>query len=78
MFSKILSDAAQLKTHLDTIAQLLYEKSDLENMQTLKEIEMTLCYQIQASLIPANLISKSIIHITLNQSSNVFIQLFPK
>lgn len=38
--------AAQLKTHLDAIAQLLYEESDPENMKTLEGIEMTVRQQI--------------------------------
>lgn len=40
--------AAQLKTHLDAIAQLLYDESDPAAMQTLEGIEMTVREQIQA------------------------------
>jgi len=43
---------AQLKTHLDAIAQLLYEESDPATMQTLEEIEMTVRGQIQTHVGP--------------------------
>jgi hypothetical protein len=42
--------AAQLKTHLDAIAQLLYDESDAATMQTLEGIEMTSrCWRWQRS-----------------------------
>lgn len=44
--------AAQLKTHLEVIAQLLYEESDPADMQTLEGIEMTVREQIQAHVSP--------------------------
>ena len=44
--------AAELKRHLDAIAQLLYEESDPANMQTLEGIEMTVREQIQAHVSP--------------------------
>ena len=43
---------AQLKVHLDAIAQLLYEESDPENMKTLEGIEMTVRQQIQTHVSP--------------------------
>jgi len=45
--------AAQLNIHLDAIAQLLYEANNPENLQTLKEIEMTVRQQIQTYVSPA-------------------------
>ena len=44
--------AAQLKTHLEAIAQLLYEESNPADMQTLEGIEMTVREQIQAHVSP--------------------------
>lgn len=44
--------AAQLKTHLEAIAQLLYEESDPAEMETLEGIEMTVREQIQAHVSP--------------------------
>ena len=44
--------AAQLKTHLDAIAQLLYDESDPAAMETLEGIEMTVREQIQAHVSP--------------------------
>lgn len=44
--------AAELKRHLDAIAQLLYEESDPAKMQTLEGIEMTVREQIQAHVSP--------------------------
>lgn len=44
--------AAQLKTHLEAIAELLYEESDPAEMQTLEGIEMTVREQIQAHVSP--------------------------
>lgn len=44
--------AAQLKIHLDAIAQLLYEESDPATMQTLEGIEMTVRQQIQTHVSP--------------------------
>lgn len=44
--------AAQLKTHLAAIAQLLYEESNPADMQTLEGIEMTVREQIQAHVSP--------------------------
>ena len=45
--------ADQLKTHLDAIAQLLYEESNPADMQTLEGIELTVREQIQAHVSPA-------------------------
>lgn len=44
--------AAELKTHLEAIAQLLYEESDPAEMQTLEGIEMSVREQIQAHVSP--------------------------
>ncbi len=44
--------AAQLKIHLEAIAQMLYEESDPAEMQTLEGIEMTVREQIQAHVSP--------------------------
>lgn len=44
--------AAQLKIHLDEIAQLLYDESDPAAMQTLEGIEMSVREQIQAHVSP--------------------------
>jgi hypothetical protein len=44
--------AAQLKTHLDAIAQLLYDESDPADIQTLEGIELTIRQQIQAHVSP--------------------------
>lgn len=41
-----------LKTHLEAIAQLLYDKSDPEAMKTLEGIELTVRQQIQAYVSP--------------------------
>lgn len=43
---------AQLKTHLDAIAQLLYDESDPAQMQTLEGIELTVRQQIQTYVSP--------------------------
>ncbi len=44
--------AAELKRHLDAIAQFLYEESDPANMETLEGIEMTIREQIQTYVSP--------------------------
>lgn len=44
--------AARLKTHLDAIAQLLYDESDPADIQTLEGIEITVREQIQAHVSP--------------------------
>jgi len=44
--------AAQLQTHLDAIAQLLYEESDPAAMQTLEGIELTVREKIQTYVSP--------------------------
>jgi len=41
-----------LKTHLEAIAQILYDDSDPAAMQTLEGIELTLREQIQAHVSP--------------------------
>ena len=41
-----------LKTHLEAIAQILYSNSDLEGMQTLEGIELTIREKIQAHVSP--------------------------
>lgn len=45
--------SAQLKTHLDAIAQLLYDESNPADMQTLEDIELSVREQIQAHVSPA-------------------------
>jgi hypothetical protein len=42
-----------LKAHLQAIAQILYDDSDPNTMQTLEGIEMTLRQKIQAHVSPA-------------------------
>jgi len=44
--------AAQLQSHLDAIAELLYEESDPAAMQTLEGIELTVREKIQAHVAP--------------------------
>lgn len=41
-----------LKTHLEAIAQILYDESDPEAMKTLEGIELTIRQQIQAHVSP--------------------------
>lgn len=41
-----------LKTHLEAIAQILYDESDPEAMKTLEGIELTLRQQLQAYVSP--------------------------
>lgn len=41
-----------LKTHLEAIAQILYDDSDPETMKTLEGIELTVRQQIQAHVSP--------------------------
>jgi len=41
-----------LKTHLQAIAQILYDDSDPNTMQTLEGIEMTVRQKIQAQVSP--------------------------
>ena len=41
-----------LKTHLEAIAQILYDESDPEAMKTLEGIELTIHQQIQAHVSP--------------------------
>lgn len=41
-----------LKTHLEAIAQILYEQSDPEAMKTLEGIELTVRQQIQTHVSP--------------------------
>ena len=41
-----------LKAHLEAIAQILYDNSDPEAMQTLEGIELTVRQQIQAHVSP--------------------------
>ncbi len=41
-----------LKAHLQAIAQILYDDSDPEGMQTLEGIEMTVRQKIQAHVSP--------------------------
>ena len=43
---------AELKTHLDAIAQLLYDESDPAELQTLEAIELTVREKIQAHVSP--------------------------
>jgi hypothetical protein len=44
--------AAQLQSHLDAIAELLYEESDPAELQTLEGIERTVRDKIQAYVAP--------------------------
>lgn len=41
-----------LKSHLEAIAQILYDDSDPETMKTLEGIELTVRQQIQAHVSP--------------------------
>lgn len=41
-----------LKTHLEAIAQILYDESDSEAMKTLEGIEVTVRQQMQAHVSP--------------------------
>ncbi len=43
-----------LITHLEAIAQILYDESDPEAMKTLEGIELTIRQQIQAHVSPDN------------------------
>jgi hypothetical protein len=43
---------ALLKTHLDAIAQILYEESDPATMETLEDIELTVREKIQTHVSP--------------------------
>lgn len=43
---------ARLQPHLDAIAEILYEDSDLASMQTLEAIELTVREPIQAHVSP--------------------------
>lgn len=44
--------AAQLQTHLDAIAEILYQESDPAAMQSLEGIELTVREKIQAHVSP--------------------------
>jgi len=43
---------ALLKTHLDAIANILYEESEPSSMQTLEDIELTVREKIQTHVSP--------------------------
>ncbi len=64
--------AAQLQSHLDAIAELLYEDSDPAALQTLEGIERTVRDKIQTHVAPelGRFLSKQLAARQLDESGN--------